>query len=166
MTAPPAFSLVSRWRVPGTAEAAFDALTDGSIMRWWSAVYLAAAQVAPGDADGRGRTVDLLTRGRLPYRLRWRATVTDLERPRRIAVAATGDLVGHGEWTIAADGGFVSLVYVWNVEAARGWMRAAMPVMKPVFAWNHGWAMRQGEAGLARHLGAGPQEGPRAEPPA
>jgi hypothetical protein len=34
-------------------------------------------------------------------------------------------------------------------------MRALAPLLRPVFAWNHGTVMRRGEAGLTRLLAQG-----------
>jgi uncharacterized protein YndB with AHSA1/START domain len=154
-----AFELPSRWRVDAPREAVFDALTDGSITTWWHEVYLDVTVVEEGDPSGTGRVVDLLTRGWLPYRLRWRMRVEDIVRPERIAISATGDLVGSGCWTLTAHGPggtATRLDYLWRVDVSRPWMRQALVVLKPVFAANHGWAMTRGERGLRAHLAATP----------
>jgi len=35
-------------------------------------------------------------------------------------------------------------------------MRRLLPVLRPVFAWNHDKVMQAGDAGLRRHLAARP----------
>lgn len=149
---PGGFLLVNRWTVAASCEAAFDALTDGSILDWWSDVYLAAEDITPGDAAGIGRRVALVTKGALPYRIRWCAQTVALQRPTRIAIAATGDLVGEGVWSLEETAGLTRLGYRWHVAVEAPWMKRALPVLRPVFAWNHNWAMRRGEVGLRGHL--------------
>ncbi|BGE85502.1 MULTISPECIES: hypothetical protein [Methylosinus] len=38
--------------------------------------------------------------------------------------------------------------YDWRVNVSKSWMSALAPILKPVFAWNHGVVMRRGETGL------------------
>jgi len=55
-------------------------------------------------------------------------------------------------WTLVQEGGDVLATYDWRVRAAKPWLRRLSPVLRPVFAWNHRWAMAKGEAGLRRDL--------------
>ena len=36
----------------------------------------------------------------------------------------------------------------WNVEVRKVLVRRLTPVLRPLFAWNHGWAMARGLAGI------------------
>ena len=38
------------------------------------------------------------------------------------------------------------------VLATKAWMIALAPLLKPLFVWNHKWAMRRGFEGLTREL--------------
>ncbi|HLZ70514.1 MAG TPA: SRPBCC family protein [Dehalococcoidia bacterium] len=99
------YRFITRWRLTGAIEEVAAILGDPlDLPRWWPAVYLAVHELAPGDARGLGRVVDLHTRGWLPYTLRWRFQVTELDPPRRIALDASGDFVGRGVWTLEQDG--------------------------------------------------------------
>ena len=146
------FALVSRWRVRGDIETVFACLGSPEIARWWPEAYREVREIAPGDPDGRGRVLEVLTRGRIPYSLRWRLEVLEVRRPTRIVVRASGDLVGQGAWELRQDGAFVELAYTWRVEATKPWMRRLAPALRPLFAASHHWVMRRGEVGLAREL--------------
>lgn len=146
------FDLTSRWRVEGAREEVDEVFRDpGDLPRWWPEVYLDVRLLEPGDAKGVGRVADIWSRGWLPYTLRWRMTVLEVDAGRRV-LEATGDLVGRGEWTLAQDGRFVDLTYTWHVRAERPLFRLMAPLLKPLMAWNHRWAMARGEAALRREL--------------
>lgn len=65
--------------------------------------------------------------------------------PHSFSIEATGDFEGTGEWRLRQDGEFVDLTYDWKVPAEKPLLRALSFVLKPIFAANHRWAMRQGE---------------------
>ena len=70
-------------------------------------MYLDVEVVEPGDEAGIGKVVDLFTKGWLPYTLRWRFRVTASDPPAGFTLAAEGDFVGRGVWTlrdVAGDG--------------------------------------------------------------
>src|SRR5689334_20648476 len=72
------FEFLTRWRVVGTVAEVKEILGDAaSLPRWWPSVYREVQILAPGDALGVGKTVELLTQGWLPYRLRWRFVTTE-----------------------------------------------------------------------------------------
>ncbi|MBP7001167.1 hypothetical protein [Amaricoccus sp.] len=93
-----------------------------------------------------------MTRGFLPYRLRWIATLVENDRPLGWAIAAEGDLVGRGEWRLRRDGGATVARYDWRVAAARPSLRRLSRLLAALFAWNHRWAMARGREGIAREL--------------
>jgi hypothetical protein len=146
------FVLVSHWHVPGDIETVFDHLIGPEVARWWPEAYREVREIAPGDAEGRGRVLDILTRGRIPYPLRWRLEVVEIRRPDHLVVQASGDLVGQGTWELRQNGSFVEMTYTWCVEVTRRWMRWLAPVLRPLFAANHHWVMRRGEIGLTREM--------------
>ena len=149
----PTFTLATRWLVAALIEevaailAAPERLPD-----WWPAVYLAAEITAPGDAGGLGRTVAFHTRGWLPYTLRWRARVIEDRRPHGWTIEATGDLAGRGVWSLAQQGDLAAIDYDWRIEVEKPLLKPLTPVLKPVYAANHRWAMARGLEGLRRAL--------------
>ncbi len=106
----------------------------------------------PGDEQGLGKVVSLLTRGWLPYRLRWSFLVTDKRQPTRIALDAWGDLDGHGEWTITSRGPITRARYDWRVRADRPLIRYLSFLFRPVCSANHHWSMARGQESLKAEL--------------
>jgi hypothetical protein len=144
---------VTAWRVEATVEEVSTILGDPlGLVRWWPSVYLDVREIEPGSADGTGRVVELLTKGRLPYRLRWRFRVTESRRPYGFSLEAWGDFVGRGVWTFTEDGVFTNITYDWKILAEKPLLRRLSFLMKPLFSWNHRWAMAQGEESLRAEL--------------
>lgn len=149
----PAYRFVTHWRVRGDLDDVADVLSDATdLPRWWPAVYLDAVETRPGDDDGIGQEIALHTRGALPYTLRWHFRVTESDFPHRFALDAWGDFVGRGEWQLRQDGPDVHVTYDWRVRAEKPLLRRLTWLLRPAFAANHHWAMRQGEASLRREL--------------
>ena len=131
------YVFVTRWKVEGTVSEVKAVLSDAaSLPRWWPSVYLEARVVMPGDPLGVGKTVELLTQGWLPYRLRWRFVTTDA-RPDGFTLEATGDFDGRGEWTLVQAGEVVDVTYDWRVRARKPLLRSLSWLLKPLFAANH-----------------------------
>jgi hypothetical protein len=147
------YHFVTRWRVPGTVEEVSDVLEDApGLARWWPSVYLDVDVLFPGDANGVGKVVSLHTRGWLPYTLRWQFRITASNAPYGFTLEAWGDFEGHGVWTFEQQGAWVDVTYDWRIRANKPLLRSLSFLLKPVFAANHRWAMRQGEASLKREL--------------
>lgn len=147
------YHFVTEWRVPGTIEEVKAVLGDGmSLTRWWPSVYLSLDQLAEADEAGVGFTVDLHTKGWLPYTLRWTLRITEPMTDAGFALAATGDLEGTGRWTFRQDGPEVVIVYDWRIHATKPLLRRLGWLLKPAFGANHRWAMRMGEESLRLEL--------------
>ena len=97
----------------------------------------------PGRTGKRAR---LLTRGRLPYTLTWELECIEAVPPTRLDSRIDGDFVGRGIWTITPLADRVcKVVLEWNVEVRKPLVRNLTPVLRPLFRWNHSWAMKRGE---------------------
>ena len=143
----------TKWRVQGNIEDVYDILSaPKEFVRWWSDVYLDVEELVPGDENGVGRTLRLLTKGKLPYTLSWQAHALEINKPHRILIQAQGDLDGKGEWFLQQNGPWVDIRYDWTVYLSRPWMRLLTPLLKPVFIANHQWAMNKGKEGLQAEL--------------
>ena len=58
------YHFVTDWRVKGTLEEVSEILEDAlALPRWWPSVYLEVEELEPGDANGTGRVIGLLTKG-------------------------------------------------------------------------------------------------------
>jgi hypothetical protein len=147
------YHIVTIWTAAAAPAEVAAVLTDpAAFPRWWGEVYLHAAVVAPGDARGIGRRVEVLSRGWLPYRLRWTGELVAADLPWRWTIRATGDLTGVGVWTLTPRGGTTEAVFDWRVRADRRLLRALSPLLQPLFAWNHRWAMARGAAALPAEI--------------
>jgi hypothetical protein len=147
------YHFVSHWRVEGTVEEVSDILADAEgLARWWRSVYLRVEILEPGDERGVGKLVRVLTKGWLPYTLRWEFRNVESNYPHGSTVEAIGDLEGHGHWTFVQDGAHVNATYDWRVRGRKPLIRALSFLFKPVFAANHRWAMARGEESLKLEL--------------
>jgi len=153
MAGQPPYHFVTHWRVQASPKVVYQILDNtADLPRWWPAVYISVAPTEPGDRGGIGAVFDLHTRGWLPYTLRWKLRIVEKQPPRRIALEASGDLVGHGVWTLSADGPWVNVTFDWQVQANKPLLRRWSWLLWPLFAANHHWAMGRGQESLVREL--------------
>jgi len=147
------FSLRTDWLVSGSIEDVATILSEAErFPDWWPDVYLSVRVVEPGGPDGVGRRVALHTRGWLPYTLRWQGTLVEDRRPHGWTIEATGDLVGRGVWRLEQRGDLAAVRYDWQVAVEKPLLRPLTPILRPVYAANHRWAMARGLEGLNREL--------------
>jgi hypothetical protein len=81
-----------------------------------------------------------------------------LEPPALIEAAVDGDLRGHGTWTLSERPGGTWVRFDWIVLADRRVLRVLTPLLRPLFRWNHDWAIARAIEGLepyARELSSG-----------
>jgi uncharacterized protein YndB with AHSA1/START domain len=144
MAAP--YLFVDQWDVEAPREAVFDALADGSTYpTWWRPVYLSVESEGPVEV---GQVSRQHFKGRLPYTLKTTSKLTALDRPNRLEVDVVGDLTGHGVWTLTERGECTHVRFDWEVIADRPLLRYLTPVLRPLFRWNHNWAIARAIEGL------------------
>jgi hypothetical protein len=147
------YHFITTWRVTATLQEVNDIIGDPpDLPRWWPSVYIDVKELSPADESGVGRVIDLYTKGFLPYTLRWQFRVTESRYPNGFTLEAWGDFVGHGRWTFESTGDEVIITYDWQVRADKPLLRNLSFLLKPFFAANHRWAMRQGLASLQIEL--------------
>ncbi len=147
------YHFVTTWVVESTCEEVSAVLGHPSdLPRWWPTVYLNVEQLRAPDASGLHGRVRLLTRGKLPYTLRWEFEVVESRFPYGFTIDASGDFEGRGVWTFAPRGSAVDITFDWRIRAEKPLLRRLSFVLKPIFEANHRWAMAQGEAALKREL--------------
>jgi quercetin dioxygenase-like cupin family protein/uncharacterized protein YndB with AHSA1/START domain len=140
------YVFVDEWDVAAPAEAVFELLADArTYPLWWRPVYLEAESDGPPEP---GRESRQHFKGRLPYHLKTRSTITVFERPRLIGADVVGDLRGRGLWTVTPTATGTQVRFDWQVFADKPLLRALTPVLRPLFRWNHGWAIACAQAGL------------------
>lgn len=147
------YHFITHWRFEAPPERIFELIRKPlEFPRWWGSVYLQVDQTEPGGKDDEGARVSLHTKGRLPYTLRWNSEVTACRPPEYLALRATGDFEGRGIWTLQRDGGYTDVTFDWELTAEKPLLRCSSFLLKPLFGWNHRWAMEQGRVGLEREL--------------
>jgi mannose-6-phosphate isomerase-like protein (cupin superfamily)/uncharacterized protein YndB with AHSA1/START domain len=140
------YVFVDEWDVVAPPEAVFTAISDGRTYPvWWTPVYIDV------DADGPaelGKESRQHFKGRLPYHLHTRSVITALDPPRTITAEVDGDLRGTGTWTLTPTAAGTHVRFDWQVHADRRLLRALTPVLRPLFRWNHNWAIARAMEGL------------------
>ena len=140
------YVFVDEWDVAAPIEAVFEALADGrTYPEWWKPVYLGV------EADGPpavGRVSREHFKGRLPYHLRTTSKIVRLEPPTEIEAEVEGDLSGRGIWTLTRRDSGTHVRFDWRVNADRPLLRVLTPLLRPLFRWNHNWAIARAIEGL------------------
>jgi hypothetical protein len=142
------YSFVTTWRVTAPIGKVWDALQCISV--WWPGMAT-PRHLNPGQ-DGVGARYERVTRGKLPYNLRYVITVTRYEPPHVCTYDSEGDLVGKGSYVLTTAGDATEVVFTWDVTTTGRAMNLLAPLLKPLFAWNHNWVMTEGLKGLERYL--------------
>jgi uncharacterized protein YndB with AHSA1/START domain len=141
------YVFIDEWDVAAPAEQVFDAIADATTYPvWWKAVYISVECDGP---PGVGRESLQHFKGRLPYTLKTRSTITDYDRPRTVAADVVGDLRGRGVWTLTpGEAGGTHVRFDWRVHADRPLLRYLTPLLRPLFRSNHNWAIARAQEGL------------------
>jgi quercetin dioxygenase-like cupin family protein/uncharacterized protein YndB with AHSA1/START domain len=153
------YLFVDEWDVAAAPEAVFDTIADSrSYPEWWRPVYLDVQPDGPAEVGAAARQH---FKGRLPYHLHTRSVFAEIDPPRRIVADVDGDLRGRGTWTLTPTKHGTHVRFDWQVYADRKLLRALTPVLRPLFGWNHNWAIARAMEGLepyARRRGVTIQE--------
>ncbi len=140
------YTFLDEWDVAAPIESVFAALSDPrTYTEWWAAVYLRVEADGPPRVDG---TSTHIFHGRLPYQLRTVSTMVRMEPPREFEFTVAGDLAGRGIWTLTPTPSGTHVRFDWRVDARRGFIRVLTPVLRPLFRWNHSWAIARAKEGL------------------
>jgi hypothetical protein len=148
------YHFVTFWYIEAPLEAVCAAIQDSSAWpQWWHCVERVQV-LTPGDTRGIGRVLRYTWKGRLPYRLTFDIRVTYIEPLVAVEGIASGQVEGHGRWSISHNGSVTIVRYEWQVRTTPLWMRLLAPFTRAIFKWNHDAVMQQGAEGLARKLNA------------
>jgi quercetin dioxygenase-like cupin family protein/uncharacterized protein YndB with AHSA1/START domain len=140
------YVFVDQWDVAAPPGAVFSAIADArTYPAWWRPVYIDVESDGPAELGKESRQH---FKGRLPYHLNTRSVITELEPPRTITAEVDGDLRGTGTWTLTAIATGTHVRFDWQVHADRRLLRALTPLLRPVFRWNHNWAIARAMEGL------------------
>jgi quercetin dioxygenase-like cupin family protein/uncharacterized protein YndB with AHSA1/START domain len=140
------YVFVDEWEVAAPVEAVHAAVGDpGTYPDWWQPTYL---DVRTDGTPGVGYLAHHHFRGPLPYTLKATTRTTRYEPPHLVESAVDGDLRGTGAWTLTPTARGTRVRFDWQVFADRAFLRVLTPVLRPVFRWNHAWAIACAQTGL------------------
>jgi len=156
------YVFVDEWDVAAPPEAVFHALADSrTYPQWWCPVYLDVESGGPAAAGVESRQH---FKGRLPYHLHTRSVIAELDPPRRVTADVDGDLSGRGTWTLTPTATGTHVRFDWQVYADRKLLRVLTPVLRPLFRWNHNWAIARAVEGLEPYAQRAAAGAPSAQP--
>lgn len=147
------FHFITQWALDARVEEVYEIIKDSSsLSRWWPSVYLNVKTIYPGLANGVGKKVALLTRGYLPYTLRWDFEVIQIIPCKKIVLDAFGDLEGRGTWTFTPEEKGCLVVFDWDIRFRKKGLAWLSFLLRPVFRLNHRWAMKQGYESIKEEI--------------
>jgi hypothetical protein len=143
------YQFVDTWQVPAPIEEVYDIVGDTlRYPEWWGAAFL---HVEGDEGPPRpGRRASVIARGFLPYKIRWAGVVTTADRPNGFEIELSGDFEGGGAWKLTPVGDGTQAELDWRPEVTKPLVRYLTPVLRPIFAKNHYWAMDRGQEGILR----------------
>jgi uncharacterized protein YndB with AHSA1/START domain len=146
------YQFVDTWHLDAAIDRVYDLVGEPlQYPRWWGDVWLSAE--GDGGEPEPGKRIEVVTRGFLPYRIRWALTCTEADRPHRVSLSMDGDFVGTATWLLSeGEGGVVTAQLDFRPDVRKPGVRQLTPVLRPLFSSNHRWAMRRGQEGAARVL--------------
>lgn len=140
------YVFADEWDVAAPPEAVFELIADArTYPSWWRPVYI---DVESEGEPQLGAVSAQHFKGRLPYHLRTRSTITVFDRPQQVGADVVGDLRGRGLWTLTPKHGGTHVRFDWSVFADKPVLRALTPLLRPAFRWNHAWAIARAREGL------------------
>lgn len=155
------YEFVDEWDVAAPAPAVYDALADArTYPAWWRPVYQDVTSDGP---PAPGRVSHQHFKGRLPYHLRTRSRIVQLEHGRLIEADVDGDLRGRGVWRLTPTATGTHVRFDWTVHADRPLLRVLTPVLRPLLRANHNWAIARAISGLEPYLAGRPESSPVAQ---
>lgn len=147
------YHFITNWEFNAPIEEVFKLIENGSdLPRWWPEVYLSAKAEKTGRSDRVGDKIYFHTKGWLPYTLIWTAEVVSFRSPNHMEIKATGDFIGKGVWTLSQEGNITKVQFDWRILAEKPLLRYFSFIAKPIFSWNHHWAMARGFESLKAEL--------------
>jgi uncharacterized protein YndB with AHSA1/START domain len=147
------FDLVTEWRLATPIERVWAELANPDAWpQWWRAVRKVELLEGGDPATGLGARRRFTWGTALPYTLSFDMTATRVEPMSVLEGRASGELDGVGRWTLTSEGNGTYIRYDWMVEITKPWQVMLAPVLRPVFAWNHGIVMGWGHDDLKARL--------------
>ncbi|MGR9053332.1 MAG: SRPBCC family protein [Gammaproteobacteria bacterium] len=148
------FSLHTVWQIPAPVETVWPWLIRTETWPGWWRYVASVTELEAGTADGLFNKRRYIWRTCLPYELNLVMTVVGIQPLQAVTVEVAGDLSGTGRCRVAEVSDRTRVEFLWQVKTCKAWMNRLGGLARPVFEWNHGRVMKQGERGLIEQLSA------------
>lgn len=156
------FCICTSWHLDVPHERITFVVTDPmSILQWWAPVFLRGEVLGNQNAPQDGFRARFQTKGFLPHTFQFIAEIKRQDA-HHLTITTSGDFDGVGTIDVTPQGAQTKVDVEWRVRVDHPYMQPFLKLLKPVFVWNHKWAMRQGQQGLESFVlqGAGSLKGP------
>jgi polyketide cyclase/dehydrase/lipid transport protein len=108
-----------------------------------------SVRLVRGDGRSVGSAFACVTRGSLPYSLRYVLEVVHFDEPRSAVLRSSGDLVGTGRWEFSeTETGTTLATYYWDVATTRPVLNLIAPLTRRYLERNHTAVMDRGYKAL------------------
>ena len=96
----------------------------------------------------------------LPYTVRFRVILDEVDEARRVVAHLDGDLSGTASLEISPSGTGSEVRLRADLEPARRWLSVVGGVASPLVRWGHDWVLDTGARQFADHGTTGPDTAP------
>jgi len=149
------FDIRSKWTIDAPLPDLQVIVSDPmSILIWWSSVFIDGEALSVknqghsnGQDDFRGFKARFYTKGFLPHAFQFIARVEE-HSPNHLVIKTEGDFKGVGTIMLREFEGRALVSVHWSVTVVHPYLWPFLRILKPIFVWNHLWAMRRGRQGL------------------
>lgn len=146
------YHLQTRWAVTGRIEDVSQVLLDTERLPIWWPQFLESETIELGGTMAQDRLVRVVTKGWLPYKLRFRFRMTDIRFPTFFRLHAEGDFEGVGCGRLRQQSEIAVVDFDWNIHVNKRLLYHWSILFKPLFIHNHRWLMARGQAQLCELL--------------
>jgi uncharacterized protein YndB with AHSA1/START domain len=109
------FHFVTKGSYPAPVDAVWNVITDIERLTEWFPGFEKASLRGADRTLRIGQVVDCRLAAPMGYRLTFTLTITHLNAPTMMRLDSAGDLVGWGQWDLAAIGPKTDVTYTWHV---------------------------------------------------
>lgn len=147
------YVFIDRFTVPCDVETAYQYIHRiEEYPRWWGKVYKKIVKLKNVAPDTPGARYAVTVGGFLPYTLTIENEVTLINRPYKIEFDAMGDLEGKGVWMFREVENGTEITFDWRVAANKKVINMFSFLLKPLFAANHTFCVREANKGIRKEL--------------
>jgi hypothetical protein len=152
------YHMCTRWTLDDDIQSVANRLLDTDSLPFWWPQFLESETLEEGNQFAENRLVRVLTKGWLPYKLRFCFRVVEVHYPDYFRLRADGDFEGVGEGRLQQAGHSTIIDFDWNIRVHNRLLYYCSMFFKPLFTHNHRWLMAQGEQVYHRNIPHGPSE--------